>query len=511
MDDKNNLKDAGSSSIGQPAAGEAGKSGGQMTEWFTSHISRRKLGKGLALGGALAMAGITVYKLLPPSPPEYDGAGEPVNGASGSGGSDSASGISTDSLDLQKKEGWNVGSPEETLSFNEEVSTDSRGKSPSSGDPNYYLDPNYLISVYQPGDPRWQPFFAPTLIQSLSQQSLSGNMKPVFNAEMRGAYYRAEALRNLISQSPNPGRTLIISELPGPQSVALGAAMAGAALLVPVFDNWPHPNGVVPSHETLGAMAYYAGEISEKRSKLKKNAPVVLLLDSNRLATYNNPETQFDNRYVAKLPPADQLKQRGVQQVIYLVESESQKEELDDINEDLVGWRKQGINVRMLRLSEFKPYSDPVQGAVISVMSTDGTTPAANDQRHYYYGGSLWASWWFFNHYGYGYPRQVVVYSEGRSVSVPRPGPGQRYNPPAYSPALRPTIFSSSRIGGASGVGKTRPSGFGRTSVRMSSDGRVIPPRLRSSGYSGGSRSSSYGGGGGRSGSYGRGGGYSGG
>jgi hypothetical protein len=449
MASKNNLKDIKRSSFSRPTPSGTKKPGGQMTEWFTNHISRRSLGKGLAWSAVLAMAGVTVYQLA------------------GSGDQE----VDSDSLDLQKKEGWNVGSTDKFLSFEGSSVTDSRGRNLTG------YDPNYLISVYQPRDPRWQPFFVPTLIQSLSQQSLSGQMRPVFNAQMRETYQRAEALRNLISQTPNPSQTLIISELPGPQSIALGAAMADTAQLVPAFDNWPHPLGVVRSHETLGAMAYYAGEIDEKRSKLKENPPAILLLDSNRLTAYTDQDTQFDNRYQAKLPPADQLKQRGVQQVIYLVKDESQKDELDDINEDLVEWQKQGINVRMLRLSEFKPVDEPTQA---TVAGTTGTTTTV--QRHYYYGGSPWASWWFYNHYGYGYPREVVVYRDGRSYPVPRPTTGQTYAPPTYRPQSRPTVFSNSRVGGASGVGRTRPSGFGRTSVRMSSDGRVTGTRSGRSG-----------------------------
>jgi hypothetical protein len=448
------LKDTRQSSFGQPTPGGMNKSGGQMTDWFTNHISRRSLGKGLAWGAVLAMAGVTVYQLA----------------------SDNDSEVNADSLDLQKKEGWNVGSTDKLLSFERASVTDSRGKNLTG------YDPNYLISVYQPRDSRWQPFFVPTLIQSLSQQSLSGQMRPVFTPQMRETYDRAEALRNLITQTPNPGQTMIISELPGSESIALGAAMAETAQLVPVFDNWPHPLGVVRSHETLGAMAYYAGEIDEKRSKLKENAPAILLLDSNRLTAYSDQDTQFDNRYLAKLPPADQLKQRGVQQVIYLVKDENQKEELDDINDDLVEWQKQGINVRMLRLSEFKPVDEPTQASVAGSTAVAGTTPTTTVQRHYYYGGSPWASWWFYNHYGYGYPREVVIYRDGRSVPIPRPTSGQTYNPPPYRPMSRPTIFSSSRVGGASGVGKTRPSGFGRTSVRMSSEGRVTGTRSGRSG-----------------------------
>jgi len=446
MASKNNLKDINRSSFSRPTPSGTNKPGGQMTEWFTNHISRRSLGKGLAWGAVLAMAGVTVYQLASSGDTEVD----------------------SDSLDLQKKEGWNVGSTDKFLSFEGSSLTDSRGRNLTG------YDPNYLISVYQPRASQWQPFFVPTLIQSLAQQSLSGQMRPVFNAQMRETYQRAEALRNLISQTPDPSQTLIISELPGAQSIALGAAMADTAQLVPVFDNWPHPLGVVRSHETLGAMAYYAGEIDEKRSKLKENAPAILLLDSNRLTAYTDQDTQFDNRYQAKLPPADQLKQRGVQQVIYLVKDESQKDELDDINEDLVEWQKQGINVRMLRMSEFKPVDEPTQA---TVAGTTGTTTTSTVQRHYYYGGSPWASWLFFSHYGYGYPRDVYAYRDGRSYSIPRPTTGQTYNPPTYRPQSRPTVFSNSRVGGASGVGRARPSGFGRTSVRMSSDGRVTGTR----------------------------------
>ncbi|HEY6401430.1 MAG TPA: hypothetical protein VI479_08470 [Blastocatellia bacterium] len=426
-----------------------------MTEWFTNHISRRSLGKGLAWGAVLAMAGVTVYQLAD------------------SGDSE----VSADSLDLQKTEGWNVGSTDKLLSFGSPSLTDSRGYTMLGG-----YNQDYLMPVYQPRDSRWQPFFVPTLIQSLSQDSLKGQTRVVFTPQMRETYGRGEALRSLISQSPNPDQTLIISELPGPESVALGAAMADTAQLVPAFDNWPHPLGVVRSHETLGAMAYYAREIDEKRSKLKENAPAILLLDSNRLTAYTDQDTQFDNRYLAKLPPADQLKQRGVQQVIYLVKDESQKEELDDINDDLVEWQKQGINVRMLRLSEFKPVDEPVLANAAGTTLPAGTEQTTTVQRHYYYGGSPWASWLFFNHYGYGYPREVVVYRDGRNIPIPRPTRDQTYNPPTYRPTSRPTVFSSSRVGGASGVGKTRPTGFGRTSVRMSSDGRFTGARAGRSG-----------------------------
>jgi hypothetical protein len=187
---KNDLKDVRRSTFGQPSSNRPGASGGQMTDWFTKHISRRSLGKGLAWGAVLAMAGVTVYQLASDDDPE----------------------VSADSLDLQKKEGWNVGSTDKALVFDGSSTSDSRGRALSGA------DPNYLISVYQPRDSRWQPFFVPTLIQSLSQTSLSAQLKPVTTGQMNETYQRADALRNLIAQTPNPGQTLIISELPGSQS-----------------------------------------------------------------------------------------------------------------------------------------------------------------------------------------------------------------------------------------------------------------------------------------------------
>ncbi|HEX9000490.1 MAG TPA: hypothetical protein VGB07_11365, partial [Blastocatellia bacterium] len=62
--------------------------------WFTNHLSRRKLGKGLMWTAALGMAGLTVYKLSGDDEPE----------------------VSLDSLELQRKE-WNVGSTEKSLVF----------------------------------------------------------------------------------------------------------------------------------------------------------------------------------------------------------------------------------------------------------------------------------------------------------------------------------------------------------------------------------------------------------
>lgn len=420
------------------------------------------------------MAGVTIYQLA---------GGDPE--------------VALDSLELQKKEGWNIGASDKQLTYASGVTAeDSRGQRWSQ------VDPNYLISIYQPRSAEWQPFFVPTLLQSLAQTSLNAQVRPIKTNQMLDAYNRAEGLRNLISQAPDANKTLIISDLPGPSSIALGAAMADTAHLIPVLDNWPHPLGVVRSHETLGAMLYYAREIEEKRAKLPDNAPAIMLLDNGRLANYTDQDSQFDNRYQAKLPPVDQLKKRGIQQVIYLVPDQAQAQELDDINEDLSEYQKNGLEVRMLKLSEFQPYDEPT----LATTGTTGDNAAPVVQRNYYYGGSPLLHWWFFSHYLYSRPSVLYGYggygggygySGRRAISPPPIGARPSFNPPSYRPVSRPTIFSAARVGassGAPGVGRTRPSGFGRTSVRMASNGRVTGIRSGRSGSYGRSGGGFFGG-----------------
>ncbi len=216
--------------------GSAPQSGGPLAGWFKNEMSRRRaaktLGKGLAWTAGLGIVGVSLYKCS---------------------GSDEAE-VSQDSLDLQKKEGWNVGSTDRPLIYPGSglLGTDSL----HGAEWKDYLDPTKLIAVYQPPSAQWQPFFVPTLMQSLSQASLKSQMQVIQTPEMQEAYKRGEGLRELISQAQNAAQTLIVADLNGPSSVALGAAMADTAQLVPGFDNWPHPLGVVHSHETLGALLF---------------------------------------------------------------------------------------------------------------------------------------------------------------------------------------------------------------------------------------------------------------
>lgn len=459
-----------SSSSSDISSGSSGTN--PVTNWFQQDVSRRsatkRLGKGMAWAAGLGLVGLTGYKLFSSDDTE----------------------VSQDSLDLQKKEGWNVGSTDRKLNF-EPTLTSATASVPES-DWKQYLDPNKLLATYQPASATWQPYFVPTLIQSLAQSSLREQIKPVKTPLMEETYGQAQGLRELLSQSANANESLIMADLEGPQAIAFAAAMADFAQVVPVFDNWPHPLGVVRSHETLGAMVYYAKEIEDKKAKLNDKAPAVLLLDNQRLNAYTDEENQFDNRYLAKIPSVNDLKQRGITSLTYVVKDQRQKDELDDLNDDFVELQNQGISVRLLRLSEFRAASDET----LASTTTPGTTSHTGSTvvRHYYYGGSPYYHWWFYDHYYYRpHPYAYTSYGTNR-IPYSRPTTAWPTQAPSYRPVSRPTMFSGTRVGGASGVGRNRPSGFGRTSVRMSSGGQVTGVRSGRSGSYGRSSGGWFGG-----------------
>lgn len=406
--------------------------------------------------------------------------------------------VDDDSLELQRAHGWNVGSEDKPLVFQGAQTVDSR----QIDGWKKYLGQSEMLNAFQPKSQKWMPYFVPTLIQALQFETLRSQLKPIFLPDMQESYGRGQTIaKDFLVNAENPSETAIILDLPGRDSVAVGAGLAEAGHLITTFDNFPHPLGVAPSHETLAAMLYYAGEIEAKQAAAKADAPPIFLLDSKRLENYASADTQFDNRYLAKVPSAEKLQELGIKSVLYVTPDRTRQQELDDLNEDFVEYQSKGINVAMFPLSDLTPVDEWVEGK-----KPDGTTQTVQE-RHYYYGGGLGLHPLFFYSYPFYRPSPAYVsrYPEyGRNVSGRAPAglPPSSY-PPPYKPAPRSTMFRGTRVGTSArggGIGRSKPSGFGRSTVRVASGGRVVGTRAGRSGY----YSS------GRSGSFGRGGGYSG-
>src|SRR5213075_2902173 len=78
----------------------------------------------------------------------------------------------------------------------------------------------------------------------------------------------------------------------------------------------------------------------------RARTPPMFVLDSNRLAPYQEAADQFDNRYLARVPPASALREAGYRRVLYVRpvgQSPEQLRELDDLNDDFVAYRDAGV------------------------------------------------------------------------------------------------------------------------------------------------------------------------
>jgi len=243
----------------------------------------------------------------------------------------------------------------------------------------------------------------------------------------------------------------------------VAAGMAPGFDPVFVLDNWPHPLGVVPSHLTLGAILYYRPLFMRLRADRAGHAPPVFVLDCNRLTRYTDENDQFDNRYVARLPTATNFQALGIRRLLYVTPDKSDLRELDDLNADFVAFRDASIDVKAMPLSDLMRPAEQT----------------AQRPSHYYYGGHPQTHFVFWSIYGWraSAPRQPAIVQRS-PPALPQVSRGADYRP-----ASRPTLFSSRTLGGGAGVGKQKPSGFGRVSVRASrSTGSITAVRTGRSG-----------------------------
>jgi hypothetical protein len=358
--------------------------------------------------------------------------------------------VNMDALELQYKEGWSVGAPGQALTIPDLSTTDSEGNS------NWSASLNLLGQDLSPSDPVLAPFNVRTLFDVLNNPRGAGLgplLRPMHSVAMDVGNHAAQALAALFSDDADRNGTALILDMPGPLSVAAAAGVANVFAPVFLFDNWPHPLGVVPSHQTLAASIYHRPDFVAANAHRVTPAPPAFVLDNQRLSPYRDESDRFDNRYLARLPGTDRLEALGIKRVLYVTAS-PEPHEMDDLNDDFVALKKKDIEVKMIALSDFAP-------APAELLQANQLPPT---DRTYYYGGHPHGSLFFWSSYHWYSPAYA---GRSWSGSLPRSvSPGQ-----SFAPSPRPTLFSSRTVGGLAGVGKQKPSGFGRVSYRSGGGG----------------------------------------
>jgi hypothetical protein len=349
-------------------------------------------------------------------------------------------------LDLQKEFGWSFGATGDPLVFD--------GTSTAPFDRSAL---ERMATDLAPMSALYTPYWIPTLFQSpiaMPKSKPSGDpdappfkplkdvVVPISTPAMKIAFGQGAALAAMLVSNPSKLADLaVVVDLPGPLAVAFAAGMAGKFDPVFLFDNWPHPHGIVPAHLTLAAAIYYQPLFAKVKTGSAKTLRPVFVIDRGRLATYVDSATQFDNRYTAKMPTDGNLDTMGIRNVLYVGPNAVDRFELDDLVDDFVLYSTTGTLFHVCPANAFE------QTDTSFFYGGDPTT----DKR-------FWQDW-------------------AGDPSARTPNEVQ-----AYTPKPRATAYSSA-IPIASVTAHPRPAGFGTIPVAVAvGTGVVLGARASRSG-----------------------------
>ena len=425
-------------------------------ESIATEVPRRKAITGiLALGGALA--GVAAIGLI--------ASRVKSSSSSGSSGGFFSSTPSYEyqpktSLDMQKEYGWNFGATGEALVFDgtstqpfdrKSLETIAEDMAPATALYGHYWNPTlFQAPLAMPkskpaGDPD-APAFLP----------LKDVIVPISTAAMTRALGQGKALAALLAANAKKTKDLaLVVDLPGPLAVAFAAGLVNQFDPIFLFDNWPHPHGVVAAHLTLAAAMYYQPLFAKARqlnantnSGTPKLRPM-FVLDRARLATYVDDTTQFDNRYTAKMPSPADLRAMTTSNLLYIGPNAIDRFELDDLNDDFARWSTAGAVFHVCPANSFEPLGaggDPLDSATYS--ATAPATPSS----------PFWMHW--------DQPANRL------------PAEVQK-----YAPSARTTSFSSGTTSATAPATHPRPAGFGTVPVVVAvGTGVVLGARASRSG-----------------------------
>ncbi len=332
-------------------------------------------------------------------------------------------------LNLQRDYGWNFGAPNEGLVYDGATTTPFNRSSLTR-----------LVDELAPVRPDLRPFYVNTLFQSpealpakplpaeagqAAPAPIAAALRPIFNARMDELYKIGRNLATLLATGSAAPVALVI-DMDGPNAVAFAAGVADVFDPVFLFDNWPHPRGVVPAHKTLAAAVYYQPRFESTKTARAPQWPA-FVLDRSRLAPYTDDASQFDNRWFAKLPSVSAITALKVAHILYVVEKAAYLPELGDLNDAFLAFNAGNVDVRAIAADAFaaRTSSDALSGT-----------------RDYVYGGSDAADAGFFAHYAWKAP----------PLPQQPPVSTAEMNATSYHPAPRSSKFAAAGTAGIDAV-----------------------------------------------------------
>jgi hypothetical protein len=254
-------------------------------------------------------------------------------------------------VDVQRKLGWSAGAFDEPLAW---------AGLPTTPTSRALLD--QLVQTLKAR--RHAPFQVTTQLESIGAvptmklpgstyvvKDLASELRVVKTSSMESDFKSGRTLARLFA-GKNLGAAVFIDVF-GTRSAAFAAGAASTFEPVLMLDNWPHPAGVVPAHQTLGAFAAYHAELTQAAAARGATPPPLFVLERERTDALTDPEYYFDNRYFVTLPSGAVLKQWGFSRALLIVQSTSDLPEAGDVAAAFADYKAQGMDVRVTGLDVF--------------------------------------------------------------------------------------------------------------------------------------------------------------
>ena len=202
-----------------------------------------------------------------------------------------------------------------------------------------------LIRSYTPGE-KWLPFRMALLLHSAADPALIAPLE--MTAEVSAACQTGSVLGRLIAGADEEVRSslLIVADIAGVESVALGASLAEEADIVIQMENIAHGCESVPLRATLGALSHFADVVQSAHARKGREAgrTAAFILDRRRMDAPRGGSREFNNRHWSFLPTIRALEERGVERILYIHPGGSDAES-DDLNEDFVQYAMAGVRL----------------------------------------------------------------------------------------------------------------------------------------------------------------------
>ena len=200
-----------------------------------------------------------------------------------------------------------------------------------------------LIRAYTPSD-RWLPFRMSLVLHSAADPRIPIPFE--LTPSVSTAIETGKRLAKLIERIPaeTEKSMLIIADLDGAESVALGGHIASQADVVLQIENVAHAGECVPLRSTLGALIHFASLVPAGASRNGNGRTAAIILDRRRLRPLKPGGGQFNNRHWAYMPSVRALEELGITTVLY-IHPDEESTESDDLNEDFVQYTGSGIRI----------------------------------------------------------------------------------------------------------------------------------------------------------------------